>query len=197
MTDSPVSSSNTTTDERRSSNSSILTSTTSNYTGYTNMSPPPRPQRPQSFDISALTRNVLNENLLDENMFNQSVFDQNVTNPRKHLIPSITNIDTQNQFPTIPLRLQQQPHYQALFRSHQPFHAARGPFSRPFKLQQPPVPRRASMPNRVRKYQREEDNKISQADKERLHQMAKEMASSKGHRTEEWVKNLFEAHPNV
>ncbi|KAK0118942.1 hypothetical protein ONS96_012017 [Cadophora gregata f. sp. sojae] len=154
---------------RKSDSPTNTNTTTSTNTKYTNMSPPPRPSRPSGFGNAH---------------FNPCVR----VSPLLH-IRSIIN--PQHQFHTFqpqpqkPHHPQQPPHFQYGTRLQT---RRKQTFSAP----PPPIQQKPVAP--VAQLSRKADLTISEAEQERLHQLAKQLAKE---RTEQWVESLFEMHPNV
>ncbi|KAH7417087.1 hypothetical protein BKA64DRAFT_657006 [Cadophora sp. MPI-SDFR-AT-0126] len=73
-------------------------------------------------------------------------------------------------------------------RRQQPFSAPRPP---PIQYKKPILAPPSTPPTQLPPH---DDLTISEAEQERLHRLAKELAKE---RTEQWVESLFEMHPNV
>ncbi|KAK0126194.1 hypothetical protein ONS95_007811 [Cadophora gregata] len=99
-----------------------------------------------------------------------------------HFNPCFHTFQPQPQKPHHP---QQPPHFQYGTRLQT---RRKQTFSAP----PPPIQQKPVAP--VAQLSRKADLTISEAEQERLHQLAKQLAKE---RTEQWVESLFEMHPNV
>ncbi|KAH7364427.1 hypothetical protein BKA65DRAFT_472759 [Rhexocercosporidium sp. MPI-PUGE-AT-0058] len=98
-------------------------------------------------------------------------------NPNFHTLQSWPQ-QPQPQYAPLPFHLpQSQPPRQSFHFQPQP---------QPQPLPPPPIQAKHDKPS--------EENLISEAEQERLHQLAKKLAKE---RTEKWVESLFELYPNV